>query len=180
MNLKSKIESILFLSGEGIDIKRLEKLTGRNQDELHSALSELAGDYKERGIRLIEKDDEWQFGTAPENSEIVEALVKSEFSEGLSKASLEVLSITAYKGPLTRAEIEYIRGVNSSYSIRSLMLRGLVERIDNPKDARSYLYRISFDFLKYLGLEKREDLPQWEDLHKTVIKTEDDNQKPPV
>ena len=168
-NIKLKIESVLLISGEGMNINRLTKLLKEKRSHIELALNELEGDYKERGIRLLHKDEEWQFGTAPENTEIIESLVKSEFTEDLSKASLEVLSIIAYKGPITRAEIEYIRGVNSSYSVRNLMLRGLIERIDNPKDARSYLYSISMEFLKYLGVEKDENLPQWEELHKVLI-----------
>ena len=89
--------------------------------------------------------------------------MKSEFSEELSRAAIETAAIIAYQGPITRAEIEYVRGVNSSFILRGLLMRGLVERIENPKDARSYLYRISFDFLKHLGLTKIEDLPQYQE-----------------
>lgn len=169
MNLKSQIESVLFLAGEGIDLRRLEKLLGVKKAAIESAIDELTCDYAERGIRLMKKDTAWQLGTAPENSEILANMVKSEFSEELSRASLEVLSIIAYKGPLMRAKIEYIRGINSTYSVRSLLLRGLIERIDNPKDTRSYLYRISFDFLKYLGIENCESLPQWELLQQASV-----------
>ena len=177
MNLKSQIESVLFLAGEGMNLRRLEKLLGAKKAAIESAIRELMNDYHERGIRLIEKDSEWQFGTAPENSEITATVVKSEFSEELSRASLEVLAIIAYKGPLARAQIEHIRGVNSSYSVRSLLLRGLIERIDNPKDARSYLYRISFDFLKYLGIENRESLPQWKSISEAPVPAELETEK---
>jgi segregation and condensation protein B len=79
---------------------------------------------------------------------------------------LEVISIVAYRGPITRSEIEAIRGVNSSYTVRSLMLRGLMERIENPNDSRGYLYKISFDFLKKLGIDSVERLPEFETLSK--------------
>ncbi|MBI3627343.1 MAG: SMC-Scp complex subunit ScpB [Candidatus Sungbacteria bacterium] len=167
--LKSKIESILFLSGEAMTARQLEKVLQSKSKDVVQALEELESEYAGRGIRLLKNNDEWQFGTAPENSDILEDLVKGEFSAELSKAAAETLAVIAYKGPLTRAEIEYIRGVNSSYSVRNLMLRGLAERVENPKDARSYLYRVSLDMLKYLGLENREALPNFEVSAKTEI-----------
>lgn len=165
MNLESQVESILLLSGEPISTDRLVKVLKATKKEIEEALRELAVHYAERGMRLISAHDAWQFGTAPENAKIIEDFVKSEFSEELSKAALETLSVIAYKGPITRGEVEYIRGVNSSFSIRNLMLRGLVERIDNPKDSRSYLYRVSIDFLKHLGLASIEELPEWQEFH---------------
>ncbi|KKW28614.1 MAG: Segregation and condensation protein B [Parcubacteria group bacterium GW2011_GWB1_52_7] len=167
--LKFKIEAMLFVSGEPMTIERIAKILGEKPANVKEALSELATDYKDRGLCIVENGQDWQFGTAAGASDVIEKLVKSEFTEELSKAAMEVLSIIAYKGPLTRAEIEYIRGVNSSYSLRNLLLRGLIERIDNPKDARSYLYRISVEFLKYLGVENCEALPEWESFRKAVI-----------
>lgn len=164
MELKSKIESILFATGSSVSLAKLEKVLGVSSHEISSALNELAEDYKNRGLVIIRKEDEFQFGTNPENSALIEKLVKSEFTEELTRAALETLTIVAYKGPLTRAEIEFIRGVNSSFTVRNLLLRGLVERIENPKDARSYLYKISFDFLKYMGLKSIEELPGYNEL----------------
>ena len=77
--------------------------------------------------------------------------------------------IIAYKGPLARIEIDYIRGVNSAFVLRNLTMRGLVERIENPKDARSWLYRVSFEFLKYLGLRSIEELPHYMELVKENV-----------
>lgn len=162
LNLKSIIESILFLRGEPASLSFLAKVTGKKEPEILSVLNDLTEEFKERGIRLIKKNDEYQFGTAPENAEILDKMVKSEFSEELSKAALETLTIVSYKGPLTRIDIEHVRGVNSSFTLRNLLMRGLIERIENPKDARSYLYRVSFDTLKYLGLSKVEDLPDFQ------------------
>ncbi|MBI2640113.1 MAG: SMC-Scp complex subunit ScpB [Candidatus Sungbacteria bacterium] len=166
MALKHIIESLLFVNGEPISIGRLSKLAGIKKDAVEEALGELKNDYRDRGIVLIEKDGEVQFGTSPENKEWVEKLVKSEFTEDLTRAALETLAIIAYKGPLTRAEVEYIRGVNSSFTVRNLLMRGLVTRKENPKDARSYIYEISFDFLKHFGLKGPEELPEFEELRK--------------
>lgn len=144
--------------------------SGLNAESVLARLKDIQSEYGQngRGLRLVEKDGEWQMASAPENSEIVGNLIKSEFEEDLTKASLETLAIVAYKSPVSRAEIDNIRGVNSSFILRNLLIRGLIERIDNPRDARSYLYRPSFDFLKHLGLSKIEDLPNYGELTKAA------------
>ena len=102
--------------------------------------------------------------TAGENSELVDKFLKADVEGELSRAASEVVSVIAYRGPISRAEIEEIRGVNCSFTLRHLMIRGLIERINKPDDARAYLYKISFDFLKTLGVERVEDLPKYEEL----------------
>lgn len=169
MNLKSIIESILFSYGEPLSLEKLTKLTKVKKEEIREALDALSKEYTGRGLVILEKDGEYQMGSNPANAKYVEDLVKNEFSEELSRAAVETIAIIAYKGPLTRAQIEYVRGVNSSFTLRNLLMRGLVERIENPKDARSYLYRVSFDFLRHLGLTKLEDLPQYEEFKKERI-----------
>lgn len=160
--LNSKLESILLTAGAPVGVEKLANVLGEKPEAIRAALASLREEYKERGIRLMANGEEWQFGSAPENSHILQALIKSELGEELSKAGMETIAVIAYKGPITRAEIDYIRGVNSSFTLRNLLLRGLVDRVENPKDARSYLYAISIEFLKYLGVERREDLPEWE------------------
>ncbi|MBI4132282.1 MAG: SMC-Scp complex subunit ScpB [Candidatus Sungbacteria bacterium] len=169
MNLKATIEGILFIQGEPLAISRLAKITGAKKAEVKSALRELAAEYRERGIVLVENGEEWQFATNPAVKPMVEKFVTSELSEDLSRASLEVLSIVAYKGPMSRIQVEYIRGVDSSFTLRNLLIRGLVTREENPADRRSYLYRVSADFLKHLGLTKLEELPQYEEFRKKEI-----------
>lgn len=169
MDIKQALESILFLQGEPISAERLSKLLGEKKEQVAGALEELREDWKERGIVLLEKNNEWQFGTNPASHALVEKFVKSEFTGELTRAALETLAIIAYKGPLTRAEVEYIRGVNSSFIMRNLLMRGLLSRKENPKDARSFIYEISFDFLKYLGLTRLEELPQYQELSRKEI-----------
>lgn len=164
MNIKQALESILFLQGEPISVERLSKLLGEKKERVTRALEEIRSDSQERGIVLLEKKGEWQFGTNPAAHEILEKFVKSEFTGELSRAALETLAIVAYKGPLTRAEVEYIRGVNSSFIMRNLLMRGLITRKENPKDARSFIYEPSFDFLKYFGLTRPEELPHYQEL----------------
>lgn len=175
MNLKSIVESILFVYGDPISVKKFGKAAGAEEKKVEAVLEELKGDYQDRGLCLVEKDGEWQLGSNPDNTKYIEELVKSEFSEELSRAALETLAIVAYKGPLTRVEIEYVRGVNSSFTLRNLLMRGLVERIDNPKDARSYLYRVSFKFLEYLGILSVGDLPGFDEFKKEKLELPEDS-----
>jgi segregation and condensation protein B len=164
--LKSVIESLLFLSGEPLKISKIAKICESSRTEIENSIIILQREYSSanRGINLIKKEDEVQLVTNPENFSFVERLVKSEMQEGLSKAALEVLSIVAYKGPISRVEIESIRGVNCSFTLRSLMMRGLLERIDNPRDGRGYLYKVSFEFMKKLGIESIDKLPNYKEL----------------
>ena len=165
--LKSVIESILFTSGEPVKMTRLAKITGVAKSEVENAVMLLIGEFSQgRGLRIIKKEDEIQRATNPENADFVNDLVKSEIQENLSKAALEVLSIVAYRGPITRMDIEAVRGVNCSFTLRTLLIRGLVERIENPADSRSFLYKISFDFLKKMGISSVNELPDFEDLSK--------------
>lgn len=164
--LKSAIESILFIGGEPVKLTRIAKITGAPKPEIENAIMALQGEYsgKKGGLILIKKDDEVQMATSSENALFVDQLVKSEIQENLSKASLEVLSIVAYRGPIARVDIEAIRGVNCSFTVRALTMRGLLERNENPNDGRGYLYKISFDFLKKLGLDSVDKLPDYEKL----------------
>jgi len=182
--LKSVIESILFISGEPLAVSRIQKVTDASEEEVESALGSIAQDYSDgRGMVMIRKEDKVEMATSPENAEFISELVKSEIQENLSPAALEVLSIIAYRGPIARVEIESIRGVNCSFTLRSLLMRSLIERVDNPKDSRGYLYKISFQFLESLGMESVEKLPDFENLSKdarieSVLAKEEPEQSP--
>jgi segregation and condensation protein B len=162
--IQSIIESVLFVSGEPIKKAKLAKILAIENVVLEEALKVLGEKYAnlQSGLSLIAKGEEVQLATKPENAEFVENLVKNELADSLSNAAMEVVSIIAYRGPISKAEIEAIRGVNCSYTLRNLLLRGLIERNDNPRDSRGYVYVISFDFLKKLGVDGVKKLPEYD------------------
>lgn len=161
--LVSIIESILFVSGEPIKKAKLLKILSVDVEKMVELLKILSAKYadSQSGLMLIEKGEELQLVSNPENAEFVENLVKNELQDSLSNAAMEVVSIIAYRGPISKVEIEAIRGVNCSYTLRNLLLRGLIERSDNQRDARGYVYVISFDFLKKLGIDDVKKLPDY-------------------
>ncbi len=161
MNLESKIEAVLFFRGESVSIKKLSSLLDVSEDNIKAGLESLESALSERGIRLMRKDDEVSLGTAPEAGSLIEKITKEELSKDIGKAGLETLSIILYKGPISRREIDYIRGVNSNFILRNLMIRGLVEKVSNPKDQRSFLYKPTFELLAFLGINKLDDLPEF-------------------
>ncbi|MEI7777545.1 MAG: SMC-Scp complex subunit ScpB [bacterium] len=181
MNLAAKIEAILFWKGEPISLKKLCQFLNTGEEEIKAGLEELEANLKSRGIVLIRKDDEVMLGTSPEIGTLIEDLTKEELTKDLGKAGLETLSIVLYKGPIRRSQIDYIRGVNSNFILRNLLIRGLVEKISDPKDQRSFLYRPTFEVLSYLGLSKTEDLPEYsqvtEEIEQFVEATEKEEEK---
>lgn len=161
MTLDAQIEAILFFKAEPMKISWLAGALGVTEDEVHEALSLLQINLSERGIVPIFKDDEVTLGTAPETSELIEKISKEDLSRDLGKAALETLTIVLYKGPIARSEIDFIRGVNSNFILRSLQTRGLVERITGENNERSFLYRPTFELLSHLGITRIEDLPEY-------------------
>ncbi len=168
MNLDVYIEAVLFLEGEPVKIKRLAEILNKPEKQINEALETLDKNLENRGIRLIRKDNEVMLSTAPEASDICETVSKEEFNKDIGKAGLEVLATVVYRCPVSRADIDYVRGVNSSFSLRNLLVRGLVERKTNPKDSRSYLYSPSFKFLQFLGITDIKKLPEYENFGKIV------------
>lgn len=174
MNLESKIEAILFWKGEPISRKKLSEILSAQaslkvtESEVDESILKLKENLKDRGIVLLEKDKEVAFGTAPELSQLFEDLQKEELNRDLSKATLETLSIVLYKNGASRAEIDYIRGVNSSFTLRALSIRGLVEKITDPKDNRRFIYKPSFELLSYMGVKSVEELPDYVEVSNSI------------
>lgn len=162
MNLEQHIEALLFYRGEPVAISALEKTFETDEATMRTALDTLSQSLANRGIRLMELNGEVELRTAPESVEIIRNIRKEELAKDLGKAGMETLSIILYQGPLSRADIDYIRGVNSSFILRNLLIRNLIDRVPNPKDERSFLYRGTVDLLAFMGVSKIEDLPDYE------------------
>lgn len=167
--LLSAFESLLFVSGEPLSHTRLAKTLALSEAEVSELVEVMAKRYQERaesGLMLVRDDHSVMLTTKPSNAVAVEALTKSALQENMSKAALEVLAIIAYRAPVSRAEIDAIRGVNCSFTLRNLLLRDLISREGNPNDSRGYLYRPTLRFLQVIGLEKTTELPDYETLSK--------------
>ncbi len=155
------MEAVLFWKGEPVSIKKLSQIFEKGEENISAALKNLETSLSSRGIILVFKEDEVTLGTSKEFSNIIDKLTKEELVRDLGKAGLETLSIIIYQGPITRAEIDYIRGVQSTFILRNLMIRGLVEKIQNPKDQRSFLYKPTFEMLSFMGISKIDDMPDY-------------------
>ncbi len=167
-SLESKIESVLFYKAEPIKTQVLAQMLDVEKARVAEAIINLSISLQGRGLCVISKDDSVVLVTSPENSEIIKKLQKEELSKNLSKAALETLSIIVYRGPIRRSEIDHIRGVNSQFSIRLLLVRGLIEKTTDPKDERSYLYKPSFELLAHLGIQKIEDVPDFDKVNSAI------------
>lgn len=160
--LMAKIEAVLFARGEAAEIAALSRIAGAKIEEIEDALALLSEEMKKdsRGLTLIRAGQKAQIATKPEFAALVEEMIKEELSGDLGPASVEALAIIAYLGPISRAEIEYYRGVNSSFTLRSLLMRGLIERASSLEKHGRYHYQVSVDFLKHLGISKIDELPE--------------------
>jgi segregation and condensation protein B len=163
-NGRASLEALLFIHGEPLSYKKIQSVLGIEKEELETLIAELKADLEAdaRGLQLISDREKVQLATKPAFNDILEAFMKEEISEDLTPASLEALSIIAYLGPISRARLEYLRGVNSIVILRSLMIRGLVERFPDPEHLASFLYRGTFDLMKHLGIKEKEGLPDYE------------------
>lgn len=161
MNLESKIEALLFFKNEPISFNELGKMLSTPVEEIHQAIEGLQNFYRDRGIVLISNGDELSLGTNPEVSNLIEKLQKDELSRDIGRAGLETLSIILYKGPISRREIDYIRGVNSSFILRNLLIRGLIERSESEAGERSFSYKPTLELMRFLGVTKKEELPEF-------------------
>lgn len=170
-NLENQIEAVLFFKAEPLSIERLANILDKKQEEILNALNTLEESLKNRGLTLMQKDDEYTLAVNKENSDIIEKLRKEELNKELSKSALETLSIILYRNGATRSEIDFIRGVNSSFTLRALSIRGLVEKTTNKEDSRKLIYKPTFELLSFMGISKVEELPNFEDVNKNLENT---------
>jgi segregation and condensation protein B len=165
LTLETKLEALLFWKGEPMSKKKIQTTLECTAEELSTTLVNLGTSFASRGLRIMDHGEELEMRTAPEISGLIEKLTKDELVRDLGKAGLETLSIILYRGPVKRSEIDYIRGVNSSFIIRNLLIRGLIERLTD-KDAdgkvgRGYSYRATIDLLGHMGISNIEQLPEF-------------------
>lgn len=165
-SLKSKIESLLFISNQPFTVKKLASLTKTDKDRVESAIKELSADCNKegKGINVQKIGDKVQMVTASDNVKLIKDYIKEETTGELTKPSLETLTIVAYRGPITKSELEQIRGVNCTIILRNLLMRGLIESKEDKKKMQAN-YNITFDFLKFLGINEQAELPDYEKLN---------------
>jgi segregation and condensation protein B len=163
MKLSSQIEALLFWKNENVTIAWLSKSLEKSREEIEEALKELDSVLKttERGVFLQRNGEEIALKTAPEASSLIEKFSKEELVKELTPSSLETLSIISYRGPISKKEIDYIRGVNSGFILRNLLIRGLIAK-EEGKEGRGILYKPTLELLSLLGISNMTELEEYE------------------
>lgn len=166
MSLKSQIESLLFISARAMSAKQLAGYTGKNVKEAQAAADELMETYKneKRGVQIIRNRVDYQMVSSPENARPVQEFIKDETTGELTRPSLETLTIIAYRGPISKIDLDRIRGLNCALILRNLLIRGLIEAKADKNKNETY-YSASFDFIRFLGINDIRELPDYERLH---------------
>ncbi len=159
--LIGKLESVLFAAGKPLSFKKLAEVTEVTVGDVEHALTKLQERYQEagHGLEVIQHQGEAVLATHPDHAELVRQFLKKEELGELTRPQLETLSVVAYRGSVSKAELEQIRGVNCSLILRNLMIRGLVETTD--EDAALPTYHVTVDFLRFLGLKSATELPHF-------------------
>lgn len=168
-HLKSVLESLLFITDRPIKKEELANITGSSLEEVEKNLKQLIDEYNEnneRGMIILNQDNEIQMATRPENAPFLQKFIKGEIYSELTPASLETLSIIAYRGPIKQEELEQIRGVNCSIILRNLLIKGLIE---GKELAGQKFYNLSLNFLRYLGIKNQTDLPAYQKFHQLPL-----------
>jgi len=170
MKLASKIESILLIASKPLSLKKLAELLEVKIEEIKEALAILKEKYNqlESGIQLLEASGEIQFGTNPGNSVLIKNYIKDETTGELTRPSLEALTIIAYRGPITKLELEQIRGVNCGLILRNLLLRGLIKE-EEDKTRAQLVYSVTLEFLRFLGVNSETRLPDYEKMRGDIF-----------
>ena len=158
--LANKVEAVLFVAEKPVSRGEIAKVVGATPRQVDAALAELAEGYAGTGLRLAHDADDWQLVTAPEQASAVSAYLGADRLR-VSPASLETLAVVAYRQPVTRAEVEAIRGVNCDQTIYTLMQRRLIEeRGRREAPGRPILYGTTWEFLECFGLSSLDQLPR--------------------
>lgn len=161
ISLAAKIEALLFSEGGTLTRKKLAQVLNESEETIAVAVVELKHAKEGSALAVVETEREVTLAVSSDASPVVREAFERELGREVGDAGLEVLSIILYRGPSTRAEIDYIRGVNTSSTVRLLTARGLIERALNPKDSREYLYRPTVELLAHLGVRSTSELPEY-------------------
>lgn len=168
MTLAATIEGLLFVSNRPLSLAQIKNATSAKKAEVEKALAELSEKYaikKKSGIVLLRTGDAYQFMSHPDLAELISGFLKTELSAELTEPALETLTIIAYRGPITKPELEQIRGINCGLILRNLLIRGLIERQEEKK-GEFVRYLVTAEFVRYLGLQAAADLPNYQTLSK--------------
>jgi len=165
-HLSSQIEAILLVANKPLSIKELVRVLVIKKEELEKILADLSKEYEDndKGWRLINAGHNYQLVSAGSHSDLLKKFLKLEASAELSQPSLEALTIIAYRGPVSKLELERIRGVNCSLILRNLLIRGLIEENFDKNKNENY-YQVSLDFVRFLNLNNIKELPDYDRLH---------------
>jgi segregation and condensation protein B len=169
--LKSQILSILFVASKPVSSIELSEALDIDKEQLKVIIEELVNANQTSGIILLAHDDKFQLASNPDNTTVVKKFLSLELRENLTDSALETLAIILYKQPVSKAEIENIRGVNSQYILRQLLIRGLIEKIQSTSDKRMQLYKTTLEFMQHLGIKDIKELPDFEELTKNITLT---------
>ncbi len=166
MSLHSKLESLLFITPRPLTVKRLAELVGADVTAVETELTALAEKYngEESGLHLLRHASSVQFVSSPLNSKLVTDFIKEEQAGELTRPALETLTIVAYRGPMSKIQLDTIRGVNCALILRNLMIKGLVEAKQH-QDKYQSSYQVTMDFVRFLGLNHISELPDYEKLN---------------
>ena len=168
-----QIEALLFALGRPLSRAELVKYLDIPRDGLERALAGLSESLRGRGVALVDDGKEVSLRVSSAASALIERVRKDEYSRDIGKAGLETLSAVLYRGPLTRSEVDFIRGVNSTQTLRTLAMRGLLRRIPNPRDERSYLYEPTTELLATLGVTNVRELPEYSQVQSKLAALEE-------
>ena len=169
-DLLKRIEALLFALGRPLSRTELQKLVGASAEDIQAALADAPQD---GGVVIIDDGKTIELRASPAAADLIEKVRKDEYAREVGKAGQEVMAAILYRGPLTRSEIDFIRGVNSSQTLRTLAMRGLVRKVPNPKDSRSFLYEPTTELLATLGVSRAQDLPDYADVREKLQKLEE-------
>lgn len=166
-NVIAILESVLFMYGREVSFPRIGELLDLSENEVKDLVDKLQKEYATRencGLHIIVQDGQAQMVTHPDSATVIEQMTKKELEGPLTPVASEVLAIIAYRGPINKIDIEAIRGVNCSFTLRNLLRRGLIEKTVSDDNKHLQQYKTTIDFLRVLGIDSVDELPEYEEL----------------